>query len=68
MDKGWQLVYYSDKKYLVRIVKAALADSGIESFEIDKQDSSYITIGDTELYVREEDAALAKIIIEQNKL
>ena len=68
MDKEWQLIYYSDKKHQVQIVKAVLADSGIESVEIDKQDSSYITIGDTELYVRNENAALAKIIIEQNKL
>ena len=68
MDKGWQLIYYSDKQHLVEIVKAVLADNGIESFEMNKKDSSYITVGEIELYVKEEDVPLARIIIEQNEL
>jgi len=68
MDKGWQLIYYSDKQHLVQIVKAVLADSGIEAFELNKKDSSYITVGEVELYVKEDDAPLARIIIEQNQL
>jgi hypothetical protein len=68
MDKGWQLIYYSDKQHRVQIVKAVLADNGIESFELNKKDSSYITVGEVELYVKDDDFALARIIIEQNNL
>jgi len=68
MDNGWQLIYYSDKQHLVQIVKAVLADNGIESFELNKKDSSYISVGEIELYVKAEEVSLARIIIEQNKL
>jgi len=68
MDKGWQLIYYSDKQHLVQIVKAVLDENGIEAFEMNKKDSSYITVGEIELYVKEEDVPLAKIIIQQNNL
>ena len=68
MDKGWQLIYFTDKQHLVEIVKAALIDSNIESYELNKKDSNYITVGEIELYVKNEDAPLAKIIIDQNNL
>jgi len=68
MDKGWQLIYYSDKQHLVQIVKAVLEDNGIETFELNKKDSTYITVGEIELYVKQEEVSLARIIIEQNKL
>ena len=68
MDKEWQCIYSTDKQHLVKFARAALADSGIESFEVNKKDSSYITLGEIELYVKNEDATLARIIIEQNNL
>ena len=68
MDKGWQLIYSSDKQHLVEIVKAVLEDNGIETFELNKKDSTYITVGEIELYVKTEEVSLARIIIEQNKL
>jgi Putative prokaryotic signal transducing protein len=68
MDKGWQLIYYSDKQHLVQIVKAVLTDNGIEYFELNKKDSSYVTVGEIELYVKAEEVSLARIIIEQNNL
>ena len=68
MDKGWQLIYYSDKQLRVQIVKAALEDNGIECFELNKKDSSYITVGEIELYVKKANVPLAKVIIEQNNL
>jgi hypothetical protein len=52
----------------VEIAKAILNDSGIESVEINKRDSNYITIGEIELYVKSEEAPLASIIIKQNNL
>jgi hypothetical protein len=68
MEKGWQRIYYSDKMHLIEIVRAVLADQKIESVMIDRRDSSYVTIGDIDLFVRDEDAIFARLIIEQHKL
>ena len=64
----WVRVYTSNKSHHIQIVKAVLKENGIDSFEVDKRDSFYVTIGDIELYVDVKDAPLSKIIIEQNPL
>lgn len=68
MDSGWMCIYASDQPHRVEIAKAVLKDNNIESVEINKRDSTYITVGEVELYVKNEDAALARIIIQQNEL
>ena len=68
MQKGWEQIYFSDKMHLIEIVKALLSENNIESFQVNKQDSTYITIGDIELYVKNEDVVLAKFLIEKNNL
>ncbi len=68
MEKEWKSIYISNKMHMVEIVKAVLADNDIPSVVVDKRDSSYISIGDIEVYVSEENAILAHVIIEQNKL
>jgi hypothetical protein len=68
MEKGWQRIYFSDKPHLIEIAKAILKDNQIESVIMDKRDSSYITIGEMELYVKDIDIILAKFLLEQNNL
>ncbi|HNQ61837.1 MAG TPA: DUF2007 domain-containing protein [Bacteroidia bacterium] len=68
MDKNWESIYLSNKMHLVEIVKAVLADNNIPAVVVDKRDSSYVSIGDIEVYVSEENAILARVIIEQNQL
>ena len=68
MKNGWKRVYVSNKMHLVEIVKAVFSDNEIPSVVIDKRDSSYISVGDIEVYVAEENALLARVIIEQNQL
>ena len=68
MDSGWQCVYFSNQLQLIEIVRAVLNDHNIKSVVIDKRDSSYIMVGDIEVFVPLEDSILAKIIIEQNDL
>ena len=68
MDSGWQCIYFSNLLHKIEIVRAVLEDHDIKSVVIDKRDSSYIMVGDLEVYVSNEDAILAKIIIEQNEL
>ena len=66
--EGWQIVFASDQPHLVQIAKAALLESGIQSVELNKKDSLYLTVGTIELYVKAADAPLARIILEQNQL
>jgi hypothetical protein len=68
MQKGWQRIYFSDKPHLVEIAKTILKDNHIESVIVDKRDSSYISIGELELFVKDDDVILAKLIIEKNNL
>jgi hypothetical protein len=68
MDNSWQCVYYSNQLHKIEIVKAVLEDQNIKSVVVDKRDSNYIAVGDIEVYVPNEDAILAKIIIGQNEL
>jgi hypothetical protein len=68
MEKGWQRIYFSDKPHLIEIAKAILKDNQIESVIVDKRDSSYITIGEMELYVKDSDIILAKFLLERNNL
>ena len=68
MRSGWQQIYSTDKRHLIEIVKALLEENNIESFEVDKQDSTYITLGEIELYVKSENVVLAKFLIEKNSL
>ena len=68
VDKDWVRIYSSDKPYQVEIIKSILEENSIPSFEVNKKDSSYNMFGEVELYVGADDAALAKIILEQNPL
>jgi hypothetical protein len=68
MENGWALVYTSTEIHNIEIVKAILGRQNIDSVSIDKKDSIYVSVGHIELFVREEDALLARIIIEQEKL
>jgi len=68
MQNGWQQIYFSDKMHLIEIVKALLLENNIESFEVDRRDSTNITDGDIELYVKNEDVVLSKFLIEKNNL
>lgn len=65
MDRNWQSVYFTNQLHLVEIIRAVLHDHEIDSVAVDKRDSSYISVGDIEVFVPDEDAILAKIIIEQ---
>ena len=61
-DKDWIRVY-SDNSLEAEMVKQMLNRFDIEAVVIDKQDSSYQTFGDAEVYVRKEnkDKALKHI-------
>jgi hypothetical protein len=68
MKRGWQRVYFAAHPHMVQIAKSMLEENHIECVVVDKRDSSYITIGEVELYVKDEDHPLAKFLIEINQL
>lgn len=67
MEKGWERIYSTNKVHMISIVRSLLQKNGIESVEINKQDSNY-AFGEIEIFVREEDVIFAKILIKQNHL
>jgi len=56
MEDNWIKVRAFDKVYLAEIAKEVLVDNGIESVILNKQDGSYLTFGDIEIYVLKENA------------
>ena len=68
MERGWQRIYFTEKPHLIQIAKSILDDNDIESVIVDKRDSSYITIGEMELFVKDNDVMRAKFLLEKNSL
>ena len=65
--KDWIQVYSSNKTIEVEYVRTLLADAGIDSVPVSQKDSSYI-FGEIVLFVNEENAIEAKLIITSNNL
>jgi hypothetical protein len=68
MEKGWVLVFTTDQPHLAEIAKELLLENQIESVLVDKRDSTYITLGEIELYVRDLDVMRSKFLLEKNSL
>lgn len=58
------IVYTTNQLYQAEMLKNILADHGIFSFIINKQDSNY-HFGDIEVYVNQDDVIRAKMLIEK---
>jgi hypothetical protein len=65
--KDFECIFSSNRPLEIEAAKALLADSGIESYTINKSDSSYI-FGETELYVQTTDVLKAQAILVKNDL
>jgi hypothetical protein len=59
---NWVKVFSSSKSYLVEITKSVLEEEGIESVIINQIDSAYL-FGESDLFVKNEDALTALQII-----
>jgi len=55
MEKDWVRIYKSANFYQSEIVKQMLLQHHIEAVLMNKQDSSYLSFGDIEVYVHQED-------------
>ncbi len=67
-DPDFVMVYSTTLPHKINIVKAVLEDNQITSYEVNKKDSSYIFIGDIDLYVSEKDEVLARFLIKTHDL
>lgn len=67
MDNGWTKIFETDQKMTSLIVMSLLKESNIEPIELDKRSSSYAGFGEIELYVKDDDVTIAKIIVDQYK-
>jgi hypothetical protein len=70
MEKNWIKIFTSANYYQSEMVKQALAGNHIDSVIINKQDSTYHTFGEIEVYIHQEDFsnALEVIILNQVNL
>lgn len=65
MGKDWVTVYTSTQLHKVELLKQILYSEGIESVVLNQQDSSYTSIGDIKLMVKNTDVIRAKKQIEE---
>ena len=61
--EAWELIYSTPVPYKAEILKSLLEEADILSVIINKQDSSYLSFGEIELYVKQNDVLPAKQII-----
>jgi hypothetical protein len=61
---NWSVVYTTNIPIQAEIVKQMLDSNGIEAAILNKQDSSYLTFGEVEVYVISESAEIAQKLIE----
>jgi hypothetical protein len=56
----WEKVFGTNAGYQAEILKALLEEENIVSIVVNKQDSSYLSFGEVEVYVKSEDILKAK--------
>lgn len=64
MEKDWVIVYTTNKSYQAEIFRNVLSEHEIESFIINKQDSSY-KFGSIEVYVKRDHVLKAKMLVKE---
>ncbi len=64
MEKDWVIIYTTNKSYQAEIFRNVLSDHEIESFIINKQDSSY-KFGSIEVYVKRDHVLKAKMLVKE---
>jgi hypothetical protein len=68
MEKNWVKIFSSSNYYQSEMVKQALVGHHIESVLLNKQDTTYRTFGEVEVYIHQEDFSNAIEIIILNQI
>ncbi|WP_460912816.1 putative signal transducing protein [Spirosoma areae] len=66
MNENWESIYSTPLPHRAELVKALLLDHDIPAVVVNRQSSSYPTIGwgKSEVHVQANNAVLAKVIVE----
>lgn len=65
MSPEWTLAYSTTLDFQAALIKEMLEDQGVVVVLVNKKDSSYIIIGDIEIYVSIDDLIRAKHLIKK---
>ena len=68
MEKNWVKIFSSSNYYQSEMVKQALVGHHIESVLLNKQDTTYRTFGEVEVYIHQEDFSNAIEVIILNQI
>jgi len=68
MEKDWTLVYTVDKSYKAQLVQELLKENDIVGVIMNKKDTSYVTVGEFEVYVNLADAEKARKFLLDSKI
>lgn len=67
MEKDWKQVFLTGELYRAEMAKEILENNGINAVVLNQKDSSYITFGNIEVYVNEQDESRAIEILKDLK-
>jgi len=67
MEKGWVEVYMTMQNYKASIAKELIENEGIKAVVLNKHDSAYPTLGELSIYVAEQDAEKALVLLKNLK-
>ena len=65
MEKDWVMVYTLKKEYNAEMLQEVFDDNKINCVMINKKDSSYVPIGNIEVYVHKDNEEKAKELIKE---
>ncbi len=65
MDDNWTRVYTVEKAYTAELIKGLLEEEGINTVIMNKRGSEF-PVGDVEIYVENENADRATLLIKQH--
>jgi hypothetical protein len=68
MEKNWVKIFTSADYYKSEMIKQALAGHHIDTVLLNKQDSSYSTFGDIEVYIHQQDFSNAIEVLILNQI
>ncbi len=67
MEKDWKQVFLAAEMYQAEIARELLENNGINSVVLNQKDSVYLTFGDIQVYVNENDETKAIEILKELK-
>ncbi|MEI6883161.1 MAG: DUF2007 domain-containing protein [Bacteroidota bacterium] len=64
-DSHWEAVFSTTLLYKAEIMRGLLEEEGIQAVIVNKQDSSYISFGEIEVFVPRDEVLNAKQVMER---